>query len=69
MNITQEGEEQYRATLRRLYEPWLAKCCMCNQLLLNWAGSSYCCGSLCEVVAEGREEVKAMGFDPDYKEE
>jgi hypothetical protein len=62
MNITQEGEDQYRASMRALKKPWLSKCCSCNNIILNWAGSTYCCGSLCEVIAEGKEAVESMGF-------
>lgn len=62
MNITQEGEEQYRAAMKALDKPWLSRCCVCNNLILNWTGSSYCCGSTCEVIAEGKEQVESMGF-------
>jgi len=64
MNITQEGDQQM-AYARRLYDPFLVECCTCRRWILNWAGSSYCCGSLCEVIAEGKEELLKLGVNPD----
>jgi len=62
MNITQEGEEQYFASLNPMKKPWVCKCLVCGNLLLNWVGSTHCCGSLAEIIAEGKDEVEFLGF-------
>ncbi len=41
-------------------KPAIQQCSVCKTLMVNWVGSTRCCGGMVEYLYE--DEVKALGF-------